>query len=908
MTPRGALLPALLALVLVLGARTAAAASPGDDPRYARLDALQRAWQGAQALALIDSLLPEARAHADGALLRDLLRRQGEIRVSMGDAPGAETPLRECLALSRAAGDTLGQCRALRWLGVGAEGRGHPDEAAALYADLLELAGSAGDAAHQGWAQVGLAWQDFQSGHNGSGAERYRQAIAHFAAAGERRGGIWAWNGLGITLSKLGDYPGAMDCFRRAAAEAGSFGDVAVESMALNNLGALAYDLGDPGDAALHFTRAAELQLRLGYPKGAVIPALNHALCLRQLGRLDEAVALQDSLLSTCRAEGWPDLEGRVLLQMADESRQASRPRASAARYREALALGEALPPRNALEARLGLAQALAASEGEARALEALESSASALASCDDRPLALRFDAERGRLLLALGRARAALQPLERVDAEARNLGLAGFRVEALARAAAAQRALGRPDSARVLLRRGAEVWEAERSLPRDPQWREQRGASGHLLYTDLAAALLAPREGMDVDARRREAFDALQRFKARTLRERMLGPGPLAAPARPPLTLDALQRETLQPGELLLDLYLGPERSVLFAVTRDDCEALLLPPEAPLAERLRALYGLVARPPVAGAGDAALVATAAAALRGQLFAGVEDLLAENPRVILVPDGPLNLLPPALLDAADAPAHHWLRVPAAAVLAQLRAARPAPARPLLALADASGGLPGALREVDDLAHRYRDVRRTRLSGGDVPGPALDALRGWGVLHLATHATVDDQNPWQSSLAGLGLTAADIARGRLDAELAVLAACESAGGRTLSGEGVLGLTGAFLSAGVPTVLATLWPVDDDATRRLMREFYAQLAAGRDAAAALAAAQAALRADPATAHPFFWAGAVLVGDGDRHVALEGRPLALRRWPQFLAGALGLVLLAIALRPSGKSDHAV
>ena len=92
------------------------------------------------------------------------------------------------------------------------------------------------------------------------------------------------------------------------------------------------------------------------------------------------------------------------------------------------------------------------------------------------------------------------------------------------------------------------------------------------------------------------------------------------------------------------------------------------------------------------------------------------------------------------------------------------------------------------------------------------------------------------------------------------------ACESAGGRILSGEGVLGLCGAFLSAGIPAVVATLWPVDDRTTAELMTVFYEELARGETVARSLRRAQMAIRQGHETGNPFFWAGFVLVGDGE------------------------------------------
>jgi hypothetical protein len=116
---------------------------------------------------------------------------------------------------------------------------------------------------------------------------------------------------------------------------------------------------------------------------------------------------------------------------------------------------------------------------------------------------------------------------------------------------------------------------------------------------------------------------------------------------------------------------------------------------------------------------------------------------------------------------------------------------------------------------------------------------------------------------------------------------------------LSGEGVLGLASAFLSAGVPAVVATLWPVDDAQTARLMDHFYAGLAAGLDAATALHEAREALRASEATRHPFFWAGYVLVGDGQVRVTLERR-LPMSRVIAGLLALGALQLLILSLRP--------
>jgi CHAT domain-containing protein/tetratricopeptide (TPR) repeat protein len=164
----------------------------------------------------------------------------------------------------------------------------------------------------------------------------------------------------------------------------------------------------------------------------------------------------------------------------------------------------------------------------------------------------------------------------------------------------------------------------------------------------------------------------------------------------------------------------------------------------------------------------------------------------------------------------------------------------------------------------------------------------DRLRGYDVIHLATHAIIDAEQPGESALVlaqtaaalqgddGL-LCAREIERQwRLDAELVTLSACESGLGRRVDGEGYLGFAQVLLGAGARHVLASLWPVDDQATTLLMERFYANLTgAGGDVAlppaAALREAQLWLRhyTTPAGTRPFassrHWGGFVLFGCG-------------------------------------------
>ena len=164
-----------------------------------------------------------------------------------------------------------------------------------------------------------------------------------------------------------------------------------------------------------------------------------------------------------------------------------------------------------------------------------------------------------------------------------------------------------------------------------------------------------------------------------------------------------------------------------------------------------------------------------------------------------------------------------------------------------------------------------------LQGAEAHEPAVRrALPGKRYLHLATHGLLD---PGEGELfAGLALTPPPTPAGgeddgflrlheiyglRLDADLAVLSACESNAGRVVAGEGVFALSRGFLVAGARRVVASQWPVDDVSTAALMGELYRRLAAAPDAARALRDAKRHLRRDARWADPFFWAPFVLTG---------------------------------------------
>ncbi|MHC5010994.1 MAG: CHAT domain-containing tetratricopeptide repeat protein [Planctomycetota bacterium] len=168
-----------------------------------------------------------------------------------------------------------------------------------------------------------------------------------------------------------------------------------------------------------------------------------------------------------------------------------------------------------------------------------------------------------------------------------------------------------------------------------------------------------------------------------------------------------------------------------------------------------------------------------------------------------------------------------------------------------------------------------------LGEGATPSALHEALAKrprWRAVHFACHGLVDSERPLRSALAlsfeedGSNLlTCADVMQSRIDADLAVLSACETGRGKIYRSEGIVGFTQAFMLAGAPRVLCSLWKVDDEATRALMVKFYELWnpedgSEGHEAAEALRRAQEYVRTHPdhpAWAHPYYWAAWVLWG---------------------------------------------
>ena len=172
---------------------------------------------------------------------------------------------------------------------------------------------------------------------------------------------------------------------------------------------------------------------------------------------------------------------------------------------------------------------------------------------------------------------------------------------------------------------------------------------------------------------------------------------------------------------------------------------------------------------------------------------------------------------------------------------------------------------------------------------------LENRAKYSVLHLAMHAEVDNNNPLNNKLNFLdgALTSSEIYLAGIQANLAVLSACNTGFGKLEKGEGVMSMARAFHASGVPAVLMSLWKVPDRETKEVMVRFYKHLRLGKTKSQALRSAKLEFLEtveDADLKHPYYWAGFVMNGDPDT--------LDLGRDPSYYIVGAALIFLLLLL----------
>ncbi len=471
---------------------------------------------------------------------------------------------------------------------------------------------------------------------------------------------------------------------------------------------------------------------------------------------------------------------------------------------------------------------------------------------------------------------------------------------------------------ARVLLERldAAGIPLADPSHAADLAARHELLDEAARLRVDLSSPFLA-----DADRAARIARLEAVAGEEAALRARLTAEDPRFARLRAPVipSLDEVEA-AVGPDEAVLAFTIGTSvtkggyiggGSWLFVHTPGGTRVYRVPDEEALGPETALFAGLFE------SRDGA-EATGAARLHDDLLrVALDDLPPGIATLVVVPDGPLHQVPFAALRPAPGAVPLGARcvvvtAPSVATWRGWRIEAPGelPAAALViadpgagdaetaTIRDPNGALPYARREARlaaaGLGGRAKILEGAKASEARVKGAAL---RNYGVLHVAAHARLGDRRKAEAFLllhpGATGedgrLTVAEASALDLEGRIVVLAACRSAAGAFLEGEGVQSLARGFLAGGARAVIGSLWPLRDDEAADFFNAFYHDLGGGETVAHAFASAQRDRIAAGAPAAA--WAGLVLVGDGAVRLA-HAKPAV---YPGTIAAILALLVLA-------------
>ncbi len=344
---------------------------------------------------------------------------------------------------------------------------------------------------------------------------------------------------------------------------------------------------------------------------------------------------------------------------------------------------------------------------------------------------------------------------------------------------------------------------------------------------------------------------------------------------AAEPTGLDELA-DVLEADETVVEFFVASGRVSAFVVSNDGVSAHTSYADAAKVER--SLTGLRFQMEKFGLGHSYARAHRAALRRcadNYLESLYEELLAplaakiEGRRLVVIPHGILHYVPfHALRRAADGryviEENEVSYAPSATVhrLCALRPARRDGVTSLLAVGLSDASAPHIAEELASIARCFPDA--VRLEGERASKLAfLDHAPRSRFLHLATHGFFRQDNPMFSSvrLADGPLNFYDVFDLELDAELVTLSACNTGLNKLSPGDELSGLMRGFLYAGAPSLMVSLWAVNDRSTSELMQSFYRHLSGGATKRGALRSAQ--LEALERYGHPYYWAPFILMG---------------------------------------------
>ncbi|HEY7786131.1 MAG TPA: CHAT domain-containing tetratricopeptide repeat protein [Pyrinomonadaceae bacterium] len=793
----------------------------------------------------------------------------GRLHGMSGDSGKALIYLGQALAIWRDLGIRQAEASALNNIGISHTALGDYQQVVDNLSQSLVLYRETGDRRGEAFVNNNLCLSYRRLGDYQRALAHCQQSLDMQRAMGDQRSEGENLNNLGLVHKSLGDYAKALEFFSQSLEIKRSLKDQRGQLSGLSNLGQIYLLTGDPRKALEYHTQALELSRSVGERRAESVVFNNLGSVHAALGEHERALEYFRQSLSLRR-------------EITDRAGEALVLYSTATTYRQ---LGNVPEARKHVEAALEIIESLRTAVINQELRESYFATVQDIYEFYVGLLMQQHKQEPDKGFDAL-----ALQANER----ARARGLIDLLAES-----------------NVDIRAGvnADLLDRERSLQKQISTKAET-------QVRLLSGKAAPER---VAATTKELHNLTTEYAQVRAQIKMQSPryAELTEPTQ--LTVRDIQQQVLDADTVLLEYSLGKDRSFLWLVGHRSVATFELPPRESIEKVAQRAHELLR---VSNQRQHKREAELATLELSKLVLGpVVDKL-EQKRLLVVADGALQYVPfAALSNAQGTPLiheHEIVNLPSASVLAILRQEQAQRKRaekmvavladPVLQRADErvarritqpSGPVAGARIEVvrglaesaisfERLIHSRKEAEAIlSFSEGGSNLKALDfdasratatsnALADYRIVHFATHGVVNNEYP---ALSGVVLSLVDkrgqmldgflrlhdIYNLKLGSDLVVLSACQTALGKQVKGEGLIGLVRGFMYAGAPRVVATSWDVKDEATAELMKRFYKNmLVDNRTPAAALRAAQISMSKESRWSSPYFWAGFVIQGE--------------------------------------------
>jgi CHAT domain-containing protein/Tfp pilus assembly protein PilF len=729
----------------------------------------------------------------------------------LGDKQRALDHLNRALSLRQLVGDREGEASTLGSLALIYDLTGDKQKALSLYNKALQMSHDIGNKYNEALTLSNTGLVYISLGDNQKALDFFNRALPVAREVGDRRGEAYTLNHIGRVYDLLGDRRKALEFFKDALPIIRETSNPTGEAYTLHNIAYVYDSLGQKQEAINYYSQALEIVRTTGDRFAEAFIIHNLGVVYDSLDDRQKALSYYNQSLQMTRSVGDRLGEAKTLYTLGRIKEREGNHEGAIELYLKSLGVRESVRSSATIEEiKTGLAsEAFAAYEHAILLLQHTGQSIQAF-ELTERARARTLLDQVGNIRPKIDR-RVSLQLINKEQRLNSEIDLLENRIR------------------------------YERSRP--------ISAANPEAINAIAAELAA---------KQREYEDLWIRLKLSNSEYSSLR-------SVAPLMLAQIQR-LLDSETTLLSYFVTAEKTLAFIITRRTFKVVELRVKETELEaalnQFRAFDNLAETHP-----------EALRRLYGWLVAPLSGELST--RVIgIVPHGLLHYLPfAALTDGQEyfGDEKTLYTVPSASLLRFIGQKRKASSNELLALSQSRAeGLP-LLQYADAEVKSVAALYKTKPLIGKAATESVFRRRAdkFNILHIAAHAQLNPLSPLFSRIVlspspkddGL-LEVRDIYN--LDLErvsLVVLSACDTELGPRSRGDDIVGLNRAFIYAGSPTIIASLWSVDDEATGNLMMSFYRQLRQGKSKAVALQLAQRDVRAKKQ--HPYYWAAFVLTG---------------------------------------------